>query len=272
MTGGNHIGTRIQMLGVVAVALAVMLVLGLAGGATSDARVAPSGGHHQHTHPHHHKRAHHHKRRHHHKRAHRHHQAAAGSPKPAPAPPAAPAPVAVAAASTSGDPLAGDHFYVNPSDSAVVAEQQLKAEGQTAEAAAIETIASQPEATWLTSNSSASVVPQVMSAAAATATVPVFVAYDIPWRDCGQYSSGGAADPADYEQFIDSLSAGLGQGKAVVIVEPDALSEMSCLSTAQQQTYDQLSATPCSESTPTPTPRCTWTRVIRPGSRRRAKP
>jgi hypothetical protein len=30
----------------------------------------------------------------------------------------------------------------------------------------------------------------------------VFVAYDIPWRDCGQYSSGGAADPADCEQFI----------------------------------------------------------------------
>jgi endoglucanase len=79
-----------------------------------------------------------------------------------------------------------------------------------------------------------------MGAGAANGTVPVFVAYDIPWRDCGQYSSGGAADTADYEQFINSLTSGLGQGKAVVIVEPDALTETSCLSSSQQQTYDPL--------------------------------
>jgi endoglucanase len=146
----------------------------------------------------------------------------------------------VPVASSPSDPLAGDKFYLNPSDSAVAAEQQLLAQGQTAEAATIEQIASQPEATWLTSASSLSVVPQIMSAAAANGTVPVFVAYDIPWRDCGQYSSGGAADAADYEQFISSLTSDLGQGKAVVIVEPDALTEMSCLSSSQQQTYDQL--------------------------------
>ena len=151
-------------------------------------------------------------------------------------PPATPAPTGAPA----GDPLGGDSFYVDPSDSAVVAEHQLQAEGQTADAAALEKIASQPEAIWLTDDGSPSVVPQIMQAAAATHTVPVFVAYDIPWRDCGQYSSGGAADPADYEAFVNSLSDGLGQGKAVVIVEPDALSEMSCLSSSQQQSYDQM--------------------------------
>jgi endoglucanase len=225
MTPPDHIGTHIRALGLFAISLALMIALVLAGGATSDARVAPSGVHHQHKHHHHHqKRAHHPKRAHHHKRAHRHHPVTAGSPKAAPA----------------SDPLAGDHFYINPSDSAVVAEQQLQSEGQTTEAATIEKIASQPEAVWLTSAGAPSVVPQLMSAASASGTVPVFVAYDIPWRDCGQYSSGGAADPADYEQFINSLTSGLGQGKAVVIVEPDALTEMSCLSSAQQQTYDQL--------------------------------
>ena len=70
--------------------------------------------------------------------------------------------------------------------------------------------------------------------------VPVFVAYDIPWRDCSQYSSGGAASAAAYQGFINLLTSGLGQSKAVVIVEPDALTEMSCLSSSQQQTYDQL--------------------------------
>jgi len=255
MTRRDHTGTLVRALGVVAIVLTTLVVLVIAGGATSEARVKPSGVQHQHKHKHHrhhHKPAHHHKRAHHHKpahhRRHRHHQATAGSPKatpaptpalaPAPAPPAAPAPVPIA--SPAGDALAGDHFYVDPSDSAVVAEQQLQVQGQTAEAAAIEKIASQPEAIWLTSDGSPSVVPQIMSAATASGTVPVFVAYNIPWRDCGQYSSGGAADAADYEQFINSLTADLGQGKAVVIVEPDALTEMSCLSSSQQQTYDQL--------------------------------
>jgi endoglucanase len=122
----------------------------------------------------------------------------------------------------------------------VTEENQLLASGQTSTAARIQTIASQPEGTWLTNDSSTSVVPGIMSTAAATHTVPVFVLYNIPWRDCGQYSSGGASSAADYEEFINSVVGGLGQGRAVVILEPDALSELSCLSTSQQQTYYQL--------------------------------
>ena len=95
-------------------------------------------------------------------------------------------------------------------------------------------------AIWLTSDNAPSGVPQIMSAAAAVNMVPVFVAYDIPWRDCSQYSSGGAASAAAYQGFINLLTSGLGQSKAVVILEPDALTEMSCLSSSQQQTYNQL--------------------------------
>src|SRR6202012_2993060 len=113
-------------------------------------------------------------------------------------------------------------------------------EGQTSQAAAVAKIASQPEATWLTDSSAVSQVPGIMSAAKASGAVPVFVAYDIPWRDCGQYSSGGASSPAAYDAFIDSLTAALGQGSAGVVVEPDALSEMSCLPSSEQQAYDQL--------------------------------
>jgi endoglucanase len=149
-------------------------------------------------------------------------------------------PVSVSTPWPPGDPLGGDTFYVNPSDSAVTEENQLRATGQTATAGQIQTIASQPEATWLTSDGSTSVVPGIMSAAASSATVPVLVLYNIPWRDCGQYSSGGASSSADYEGFINSVASGLGQGRAVVIVEPDALSELSCLSSSQQQTYYQL--------------------------------
>src|SRR5438270_637267 len=53
--------------------------------------------------------------------------------------------------------------------------------------------------------------------------VPVLVAYNVPFRDCSQYSSGGARDAAAYEAWIDGFARGLGKSKAVVIVEPDGL-------------------------------------------------
>ena len=147
---------------------------------------------------------------------------------------------ATSAALSASNPLLGQHFYWNPSSNAAVAERQLQAQGQTAQAATIQKIASHPMAIWLTSDNAPSGVPKIMSAAAAVNMVPVFVAYDIPWRDCGQFSSGGAASAAAYQGFINLLVSGLGQSKAVVILEPDALTEMSCLSSSQQQTYYQL--------------------------------
>jgi endoglucanase len=53
--------------------------------------------------------------------------------------------------------------------------------------------------------------------------VPVLVAYDIPGRDCAQYSAGGALDAAAYAAWIDGFAKGIGGGQAIVILEPDGL-------------------------------------------------
>jgi endoglucanase len=53
--------------------------------------------------------------------------------------------------------------------------------------------------------------------------VPVVVAYNVPYRDCAQYSAGGAADTAAYEAWIDGFASGIGSAKAVVVLEPDSL-------------------------------------------------
>jgi endoglucanase len=166
-----------------------------------------------------------------------------GNQVTAPAPPSS-----TTTTSTPSPPASGsspvtsstDPFYVYPSDSAVTEENALTSQGQTAEAAQIEKIAREPEAIWLTYDGSQSVVPGIMSAARNSGTIPIFVVYNIPLRDCGSYSAGGASSPSDYESFVDSIVSDLGQGKAMVIVEPDALSEMSCQSSAEQQTYYQL--------------------------------
>jgi endoglucanase len=59
--------------------------------------------------------------------------------------------------------------------------------------------------------------------AASQATVPVLVAYNIPFRDCAQFSAGGATTLEDYEAWIDGFAAGIGDHQAIVILEPDGL-------------------------------------------------
>src|SRR3954452_3844785 len=87
-------------------------------------------------------------------------------------------------------------------------------------------MAATPQAFWFTSGTPSQVqsdVHKTMSQAALTNTVPVLVAYNIPFRDCAQYSAGGALDTASYEAWIDGFAAGIGKKQAVVILEPDSL-------------------------------------------------
>ena len=83
-----------------------------------------------------------------------------------------------------------------------------------------------PQAVWFTDGTPRDVqkaVKKTMAAASLERRVPVLVAYDIPYRDCAQYSAGGAVDTAAYEAWIDGFAAGIGGGQAVVILEPDSL-------------------------------------------------
>lgn len=56
------------------------------------------------------------------------------------------------------------------------------------------------------------------------------VLYNIPNRDCGQFSAGGVDGSAVYKSWIDELAGGLKGAMGVVILEPDALTLTDCLS------------------------------------------
>jgi endoglucanase len=146
---------------------------------------------------------------------------------------------------SSADPFADERFYVQPNSQAAQTEQQWASDGRSAEAAEIAKIASQPSAEWFGDWSyghggTAGDINWWVSAADAAATLPVIVAYDLPWRDCSQYSAGGASSVEAYRQFIDALASGIAGRKTVVILEPDALAELECLSTEQQASYYSL--------------------------------
>ena len=121
----------------------------------------------------------------------------------------------------------GAKLWAPPADPA--GEQQvrrLRAAGQGGLATGLSAMIHQPQAVWFGGGSPASArrgVTTVTKAAADKHEVAVVVAYDIPGRDCGMYSAGGARSDSAYRTWIDGFAQGIGKRQAVVIVEPDAL-------------------------------------------------
>ncbi len=136
----------------------------------------------------------------------------------------------------SDNPLSGITFYVNPNSNA---QQQANEwmDSNPENAALMEILAAQPESRWF-GDWNADIESDVQNSVQemnAQGSTPVFVAYNIPLRDCGSYSAGGANTPDGYKQWIDSFANGLGNDRAVIILEPDALAGMDCLSSEDQQ-------------------------------------
>ena len=124
----------------------------------------------------------------------------------------------------------GTRFFVPPPDSGAIQQAlQLLKSGDLRDAALIAKMEATPKAVWFDGGTPAQVQAQVrhtMRQAAFERAVPVLTAYDVPGRDCAQYSAGGALNEADYEAWISAFANGIGQDRAVVILEPDALGNM----------------------------------------------
>src|SRR5215211_5667517 len=131
-----------------------------------------------------------------------------------------------AALSQSGlDP--DTQFYVpEPNHDAIEQIADLTSSGNEADASLIKMMIETPQAVWFTRGTPKSVqqdVRNTVQRAADKGMVPILVAYNIPFRDCAQFSAGGATSEAEYEAWIDGFAAGIGHSKAVVILEPDSL-------------------------------------------------
>ncbi|WP_083661107.1 glycoside hydrolase family 6 protein [Actinophytocola xanthii] len=99
-------------------------------------------------------------------------------------------------------------------------------------------IASVPQARWFTTTNTGTVRSQVDSlvgAAAAAGKIPILVVYNIPNRDCGGASSGGAPSHEAYRAWVDEVAAGLGGRPAYIVLEPDVLPLMTSCQTPEEQ-------------------------------------
>jgi endoglucanase len=118
-------------------------------------------------------------------------------------------------------------FYIPKANHGAVEQiADLTSRGNKADANLIRKMIQTPQAVWFTKGTPKSVeqdVRNTVKLAVAKKTVPVLVAYNIPFRDCAQYSAGGATSVAEYKKWIDAFAAGIGNNAAVVILEPDGL-------------------------------------------------
>lgn len=152
--------------------------------------------------------------------------------------PAAPseAPASTPASAPPGNPFAGVEMYRAPWSNAENAQRAAE-KTNPAEAALFGKIAAQPQASWFGgwSGDIATAVGNYVNAAERAGQLPVLVAYNVPNRDCGQYSAGGAADVGAYATWIAGFAEGIGDRRAIVVLEPDALPLLEqCLSKDDQ--------------------------------------
>lgn len=134
-------------------------------------------------------------------------------------------------------------LYVPEPDPGAVAQiAELAASGAGRDAELVQQMTAIPQAIWFTDGAPAAVeqgVRSVVTRAAAMGAVPVLVAYNVPGRDCAEYSGGGAATGDEYRAWIDGFAAGLGSERAVVILEPDSLA-LTPADCGQPDTHDRL--------------------------------
>jgi endoglucanase len=141
----------------------------------------------------------------------------------------------------SVNPVAGASFFVDPSSPAA-RQAELWRSTRPADAALMDRIAAQPQAAWFGewSGDVRAAVSSLVDAAARGGDTPVLVAYNIPRRDCGGLSGGGGASPEAYRGWIEAFAEGIGRRSALVILEPDALAMLDCLSSADRETRLEL--------------------------------
>ncbi|MFJ9213146.1 glycoside hydrolase family 6 protein [Streptomyces sp. NPDC102264] len=120
-------------------------------------------------------------------------------------------------------PKADAPYWVNPDGRAARQAAAYDSAGDSGNAALIRKIAEQPVAEWIGPDTPETQAKGFAEAAAKADRDALLVLYNIPHRDCGQFSKGGAADGNAYRAWVDQVAKGIGDRRATVILEPDAV-------------------------------------------------
>ncbi|MFF4310695.1 glycoside hydrolase family 6 protein [Streptomyces sp. 900105755] len=132
-------------------------------------------------------------------------------------------PAASPRAAITQQPKEADPFWVNPDSNAARQVKAYAQAGKDGDAEQIRKIAAQPTGEWIGPENPEQEARGFTEAAQKSDRTALLVLYDIPHRDCGQYSQGGAADGDAYRAWIDGVANGIQDRPATVVLEPDAV-------------------------------------------------
>ncbi|MGW2958231.1 glycoside hydrolase family 6 protein [Streptomyces sp. NPDC001220] len=126
-------------------------------------------------------------------------------------------------AAITQQPKGADPFWVNPDSNAARQVKAYAKAGKDTDAGQIRKIAEQPTGEWIGPENPEQEARGFTEAAQKSDRTALLVLYNIPHRDCGQYSQGGAADGDAYRAWIDGVARGIQDRPATVVLEPDAV-------------------------------------------------
>jgi cellulose 1,4-beta-cellobiosidase len=147
--------------------------------------------------------------------------------------------VQVTPPSPDGNPFAGAAFYIDP---AYVAKVESSIKASPADGPLLKKVEAFPTAVWLDSIKAAATVSKTLDLAAAQEkkagkpVVTVFVAYDLPDRDCSAVASNGeltsekGGEKRYQKEFVDKIAAQVKahpKSRVVFVVEPDSLANIA---------------------------------------------
>ncbi|MFB7216839.1 glycoside hydrolase family 6 protein [Streptomyces sp. NPDC056227] len=131
---------------------------------------------------------------------------------------------------SSSSPSGGDEspagsgpYWVNPDGNAARQVAAYTKAGNDRNAGLIKKIARQPVGEWIGPDNPEAEAQGFTEAARKAGREALLVLYNIPHRDCGQFSKGGAADGDAYRAWLENVAKGIGDRRTTVILEPDAL-------------------------------------------------
>ncbi|MFJ9337731.1 glycoside hydrolase family 6 protein [Streptomyces sp. NPDC101733] len=156
----------------------------------------------------------------------------------------APGPDAPAAAAGAQAEAAGSPYWVDPRSDAARQVLAWEAQGRNSDAQLLRRISERPMALWMSGGDPAPALRRARAAAKASGQVLLLVAHNIPHRDCGPHSAGGAKDAAAYRAWVGALAGTLADTRAVVVLEPGAVPHVvdGCIPAAlREERYGLLS-------------------------------
>jgi endoglucanase len=132
------------------------------------------------------------------------------------------------------NPFAGARLFADPGSAAAAERDAAAGRGDATAAAALDRIASTPQATWFIAADDPVRSGYVRSwfgrlDAAGAGSVPVIALHGLPDQVCAGENADGAADGAEYRRWITAWADALRGRRAIVVVEPDGLAASRCM-------------------------------------------